>query len=207
MFRYFFLFVFAFTLVPAFSQKAPIKKVPVKASPSKAIAPPELNESIKEVASVIADSFNTPVATVERFIQEAMLMEQKEKIPATFFIGLAILESAGFSSYLYKNASNPFGMKATKEWKGEVFMMYHEGTMTAFRQYAGPKEAVQDFSKFLRSRRWYRDALACPVKDYDCFLEGLKANPEKKEPGYARDPEWANKIRRVINTYNLTELN
>ncbi len=203
MFRYFILFVFtAFTLQIGFSQKAPTRVLI-----SKPVAPIELSDAIKDVASVIADSFNTPVATVERFISEALIMEEKEKIPATFFIGLAILESAGFSSYLYKNASNPFGMKATKEWKGEVFMMYHEGTMTAFRQYAGPREAVQDFSKFLRSRKWYLDALACPVEDYGCFLEGLKANPEKKEPGYARDPEWANKIRRVINTYNLTELN
>jgi flagellum-specific peptidoglycan hydrolase FlgJ len=187
--------------VPSFAQKkvSPSKKAVVK-------APPELSSDLKDVARVVSDSFSSNPATVERFMQEALLLEKEEKVPATFFIGLAILESAGFSSFLYKNANNPFGMKATKEWKGEKFMMWHEGQMTAFRQYAGPREAVRDFSKFLRSRKWYRDALACPARDYDCFLEGLKANPEKKEPGYARDPEWANKIRRVITKYRLTEL-
>ncbi|MCC7244266.1 MAG: glucosaminidase domain-containing protein [Saprospiraceae bacterium] len=186
---------------PLFAQK--------KTSSSKKTTAPvvvELNSSLKNVAKVVADSFGSSPALVEDFMKEAMLLEKEQKVPATFFIGLAILESAGFSSFLYQNANNPFGMKATKEWKGKKFMMWHEGQMTAFRQYASPREAVRDFAKFLRSRKWYRDALACPARDYDCFLDGMKANPEKKEPGYARDPEWANKIRRVIIKYKLTEL-
>jgi flagellum-specific peptidoglycan hydrolase FlgJ len=179
------------------------QKAKTSKTASKAV---ELSTPIRRVAQVVSDSFGAPVATVEAFMKEALLLEKEEKIPATFFIGLAILESAGFSSHLYKNAKNPFGMKATKDWKGKKFMMWHEGANTAFRQYETPREAVRDFAKFLRGRKWYKDALACSSRDYDCFLEGLKANPEKKEPGYARDPAWADKIRRVIKKYELEVL-
>ncbi|MCA0238554.1 MAG: glucosaminidase domain-containing protein [Bacteroidetes bacterium] len=168
------------------------------------------NAALKEIAGVVSDSFGTPVATVEAFMNEALKLEQTDGVPATVFIGLAILESAGFSSYLYQKAKNPFGMKATAIWKGEKFMMWHEGKMTAFRQYETPGEAVRDFASFLRSRKWFADALKCPSGDAECFLEGLSAKQGKKswqyEPGYARDPEWANKIRRVIAKYKLQNL-
>ena len=169
-----------------------------------------LPSPLKSIAGVVSDSFGAPVATVEAFILEAMALERSEGIPATVFIGLAILESAGFSSYLYQKAKNPFGMKATNIWKGEKFMMWHEGKMTAFRQYDEPGDAVRDFASFLRSRKWFVDALRCPSGDSDCFLEGLSPKKGKKswqdEPGYARDPEWANKIRRVIAKYRLQDL-
>jgi flagellum-specific peptidoglycan hydrolase FlgJ len=35
----------------------------------------------------------------------------------------------------------------------------------------------------------------------------LSANWKKREPGYASDPEWPNKVRRVIKTYNLDMMN
>jgi flagellum-specific peptidoglycan hydrolase FlgJ len=170
---------------------------------------PQLS-SLKTIAGVVSDSFGAPASTVEAFMLQAITLEQDEGIPATVFIGLAILESAGFSSYLYQKAKNPFGMKATSIWKGEKFMMWHEGKMTAFRQYNEPGDAVRDFAAFLRSRKWFVDALRCPSGDSDCFLEGLSPKKGKKswqdEPGYARDPEWANKIRRVIAKYRLSEL-
>ena len=169
-----------------------------------------LSSSLKSIAGVVSDSFGAPAATVETFMREALALEKSEGVPATVFIGLAILESAGFSSYLYQKAKNPFGMKATSIWKGEKFMMWHEGKMTAFRQYDDPGEAVRDFAAFLRRRKWFADALRCPSGDSECFLEGLSPKKGDKswqdEPGYARDPEWANKIRRVIAKYQLHEL-
>lgn len=158
------------------------------------------------VAKMVSDSFGAPSMLVEEFIREAKALEKEEGIPATLFIGIAILESTGFTSYLYKNALNPFGMRATKIWHGPTFIMFHEGADAPFRKYETPRAAVRDFKAFLQSRKWFHDALQCPVNDIDCFLKGMSANPAKKEPGYARDPEWANKIRRVIRTYKLESL-
>ena len=170
-------------------------------------APPELPEKVREAARIVSDSFGAPVELVETFMREAIWLQKNEKVPAAAFVGLAILESAGFSSELYQKAKNPFGMKATKPlWTGPVHKMWHEGKMTDFRKYDTPRGAVQDFAKFLRSRKWFRDAFTCPADDYNCFINKMMADAEKKEPGYARDPEWGNKIRRVIKKYKLEPL-
>lgn len=175
--------------------------------PSALPAPPELPMKVKEAARIVSDSFGAPVELVETFMREAMWLQKNEKVPAAAFVGLAILESAGFSSELYQKAKNPFGMKATKPlWTGPVHKMWHEGKMTDFRKYDTPRGAVQDFAKFLRSRKWFRDAFTCPADDYNCFINKMMADAEKKEPGYARDPEWGNKIRRVIKKYKLEPL-
>lgn len=159
--------------------------------------------TIESVAKMISDTFGAPSNLVEEFIREAKKLEVSEGIPATAFIGIAILESTGFTSYLYQNARNPFGMRATPPWKGPTFVMWHEGDDAPFRKYNGPSEAVRDFAKFLHSRKWFRDALKCPSSDVECFLKGLSANKSKDEPGYASDPEWPNKIRKIIKKYGL----
>ncbi len=170
--------------------------------------PPKLLDAatIRGIAQVVSDSFGAQVGLVEEFIREAKEMERDEGIPATAFIGIAILESSGFTSYLYQHAKNPFGMRATKIWRGNTFVMWHEGTDSPFRKYDSPREAVRDFAAFLNSRKWFRDALACSTSDLECFLVSMSADTTKKEPGYAADPEWANKIRRVIKKYGLDRL-
>lgn len=159
--------------------------------------------TLRSIAQMISDSFGAEVALIEEFITEAKQLEKDKGIPATAFIGIAILESTGFTSYLYQNAKNPFGMRATAIWKGPTFVMYHEGADSPFRKYDTPGEAVRDFAAFLKSRKWFRDALLCQPTDVECFIKGLSADWKKKEPGYASDPEWPNKVRRVIKTYKL----
>ena len=131
---------------------------------------------VRNIAQVISDSFGAQVELIEEFIREAKQLEIDEKVPATAFIGIAILESTGFTSYLYQNAKNPFGMRATPPWEGDTFVMWHEGADSPFRKYETPGEAVRDFATFLRSRKWFRDALKCSPTDVECFIIGLSAN-------------------------------
>ena len=175
----------------------------VSTSPEHTPLSPLDSAVIEGIARIISDSFGAEVALVQEFIYEAKQLELDEKVPATLFIAIATLESTGFTSYLYQNARNPFGMRATSIWKGETFVMYHEGRDSKFRKYDSPRDAVRDFAKFLKSRKWFHDALKCPPSDTECFIKGLSANWKKKEPGYASDTEWPNKVRRVIKTYNL----
>jgi flagellum-specific peptidoglycan hydrolase FlgJ len=162
--------------------------------------------TFNSVAQMVSDSFGAPVELIEEFIREAKALEKDEGIPATAFIGIAILESTGFTSYLYKQALNPFGMRATKIWQGPTFVMFHEGADSPFRKYDSPRQAVRDFNSFLEKRRWFNDAIQCPPTDIEYFLSGMSANKTKKEPGYASDPEWPNKVRRVIKTYKLDKI-
>lgn len=184
--------------IPTFAQTS--------TTPKPAVPKTDTAPTIATIAKMVSDSFGAPVKLVEEFIREAKALEQDEGIPATAFIGIAILESSGFTSYLYKQAKNPFGMRATKIWQGPTFIMFHEGADAPFRKYNSPKEAVRDFKQFLLKRKWFADALTCPVTDVNCFLTGLSANKAKKEPGYASDPLWASKVKRVIKTYRLDQL-
>jgi flagellum-specific peptidoglycan hydrolase FlgJ len=161
---------------------------------------------VRTIAQMISDSFGAEISLIQEFIYEAKQLETDEKVPATAFIGIAILESTGFTSYLYQNAKNPFGMRATSIWKGPTFIMFHEGRDSKFRKYDTPRDAVRDFAVFLNSRKWFRDAFDCKPADVECFIKGLSPNWKKKEPGYASDPEWPNKVRRVIRTYKLESL-
>ncbi|HLP96487.1 MAG TPA: glucosaminidase domain-containing protein [Saprospiraceae bacterium] len=191
-------FAFAFLLfLPLFSEAQ-------SSISSNSVHPDTL--AVRNIARVVADSFGASLELLETFMFEAIAMEREEGIPASAFIGIAILESTGFTSYLFKNAMNPFGMRATRIWKGPTFMMWHEGEDSAFRKYNSPKEAVRDFGHFLHSRVWFKDAFACKDADLECFLTALKPNAALREPGYAADPEWANKVRRVIRTYGLEAL-
>ncbi len=191
-------------LILCFSANAQNRATSVLVKNNIAAAPD--SASLRDIAQMISDSFGAEIALVEEFIAQAKELEKAEKVPATAFIGIAILESTGFTSYLYQNAKNPFGMRATSIWKGPTFVMFHEGRDSKFRKYDSPKGAVRDFAKFLRSRKWFHDALKCPPSDVECFINGLSANWKKREPGYASDPEWPNKVRRVIRTYRLEAL-
>lgn len=161
---------------------------------------------VEGIARTISDTFGAELLLVQEFIYEAKQLEIDEKVPATAFIAIATLESTGFTSYLYQNARNPFGMRATSIWKGPTFVMYHEGRDSKFRKYDSPRDAVRDFANFLNSRKWFQDAMKCPPSDVECFIKGLSANWKKKEPGYASDTEWPNKVRRVIKKYHLEML-
>ena len=188
------MLILCFTSLYA-QNKAVVKPIPI-----------ENPVTYTSVAKMVSDSFGAPASLVEEFIREAKALEKDEGIPATAFIGIAILESTGFTSFLYKQALNPFGMRATKIWQGPTFVMFHEGADAPFRRYDSPRQAVRDFNAFLESRKWFNDALLCSVTDIECFLNGMSANRLKKEPGYASDPEWPNKVRRVIKTYKLDKL-
>ncbi|MDX2135153.1 MAG: glucosaminidase domain-containing protein [Saprospiraceae bacterium] len=160
----------------------------------------------QQIAAQIADVYGGPQEYIETFLLEAQKLEHEQGIPAPMVVGIAILESGGFSSFLFENARNPFGMRATYPWKGETFVMFHEGADAPFRKYAHAREAVQDFSVLLYSRVWLADALNCPDGDTNCYLQKLSASEKPKHPGYSRDPRWAEKIKGIIKRYGLDKL-
>lgn len=160
-----------------------------------------LSEEARSVAQAVSDSFGAPVEDIEAFIVEALMLQRDEGVPAIAVVGIAILESAGMTSYIYRNSGNPFGMKATPEWKGPVYEIWHEEGNTRFRRYKSSRGAVRDFSKLVRSRRWFADALQCPTENYGCFIDQLSRSA--KQPGFSADYEWGNKVKRVIASYNL----
>lgn len=168
--------------------------------------PNQLDAAEKKIAAQIASVYGGPQAYIEQFLLEAKILELEQGIPASMVVGIAVLESGGFSSFLFEHAKNPFGMRATHPWQGDTFVMYHEGADAPFRKYVHAKEAIQDFSVLLYSHAWLADALNCPDGDVNCYLNKLSASTKPKHPGYSRDPKWGEKIKGIIQRYGLKEL-
>jgi flagellar protein FlgJ len=62
-----------------------------------------------------------------------------------------------------------------------------------FRAYASPAESFADYAALMRNNPRYREVLA-NGRSAEGFAQGLQ------RAGYATDPDYADKLGRVINT-------
>lgn len=100
---------------------------------------------------------------------------------------------------------NLFGIKADGRWDGDrvsaMTLEYEDGIASrrneSFRAYASYAESFADYVNFLQSGPRYQDALA-HGGDRQRFIDGLH------RAGYATDPEYANKINRILNNELLS---
>ncbi|MFZ6813195.1 flagellar assembly peptidoglycan hydrolase FlgJ [Undibacterium sp. Rencai35W] len=125
-------------------------------------------------------------------------------IPAKFMLGQAALES-GWGKKEIKSVDgtpshNIFGMKATSQWKGKtvdaVTTEYVNGVayrkLEKFKAYDSYGEAFKDYAKLLTKNPRYENVIA-NAKDATSFAYGLQ------KAGYATDPQYANKLSKIIN--------
>lgn len=149
---------------------------------------------------------------VQSFIQThdsaAKAAEAATGIPASFMIAQAAHES-GWGRREIKGADgstshNIFGIKATPGWTGKVAEVttteYVDGkaqkVVAKFRAYGSYEEAFKDYARLLGSSERYRDVVARAQQGGGAasFAQGLQ------KAGYATDPDYADKLTRVINT-------
>ena len=126
----------------------------------------------------------------------------------------AALESAYGNSQLATKGNNLFGIKAGSSWKGEVVKfqtkefdgdngMYF--TTAAFRKYRSLAHCFEDYGSIIGRLSWYKDAVAAK-DDPIGFILGLAARPGK-EPGWATDPRYVEKILSVARNFGLISAN
>lgn len=99
------------------------------------------------------------------------------------------------------NSHNLFNIKADQSWQGNSVnvptLEYHQGIARQeradFRRYDDYAQSFDDYVNFLQSNPRYREALQ---------EGGDSANyaEELQRAGYATDPEYADKIKRLLNT-------
>ena len=112
-----------------------------------------------------------------------------------------INKSDGNSSF------NLFNIKSDKSWQGEkankMTLEFEQGTpvkkQASFRAYDSIKESVNDFVQFLIENPRYQEALQNTAKQA-AFLDSLQ------KAGYATDPNYADKIKQVLNHTELKTL-
>lgn len=148
-----------------------------------------------------------PRAFVERVWPQAVEASRATGIPARFLVAQAALET-GWGKYELKNADgtpsfNLFNIKAGRSWSGDTVRTatteYVNGAATRenarFRSYASYADSFRDYANLIRNNPRY--AAVVGQSDATAFARGLQA------AGYATDPNYADKLARIINGNTL----
>lgn len=142
---------------------------------------------------------------VDRVTADAKAAEASTGIPAAFMISQAALET-GWGKKEIKmadgsNSFNLFGIKAGSNWKGPTTEIttteFINGKATkvkaSFRAYSSYEEAFNDYAKLMKESPRYQNVVASGGSAHSFATSLQKA-------GYATDPQYAEKLGRVINT-------
>ena len=136
---------------------------------------------------------------IARYRDVAIKEMRQHGIPASITMAQGLLESAAGESELAKKANNHFGIKCTSDWKGPSVKKDDDRKDECFRKYAHPEESFDDHSQFLKRDR-YSSLYSLKPTDYKGWAHGLRS------AGYATDPHYATKLIKLIDEYDLHEL-
>jgi flagellar protein FlgJ len=146
----------------------------------------------------------TPAARdfIDRLWPHAQAASQASGIPAPFLLAQAALETGWGRAELQhadgRPSYNVFGIKAGKSWNGPVVEAttteYVDGVpqqrIERFRAYASYGEAFQDYLRLLAGNSRYGAVMG--AGNAREFALGLQ------RAGYATDPNYADKLTRII---------
>ena len=119
-------------------------------------------------------------------------------IPASITLAQGCLESGNGNSDLAVKANNHFGIKCHNDWKGQTYHKKDDDPgKSCFRKYRNAAESFRDHSDFLRYRDRYAFLFDLEITDYKGWCYGLK------KAGYATDPEYAERLIKIIEDYRL----
>lgn len=149
----------------------------------------------------------TPQDFIATLTPAAVDSAKMTKIPASFVLADAALESAWGSSQLTVQARNLFGVKADASWDGPILQMvtreFYKGhwcrTTADWRKYDTWAEAINDHALFLLTNPRYKPAFS-HCDDSEAFARAVSA------AGYATDPQYAEKVCSIIRKYDLTRI-
>ena len=136
---------------------------------------------------------------IEQYKQIAIEQEQEHKIPACITLAQGLLESGAGKSELATKANNHFGIKCHKDWTGDTYSHDDETAAECFRKYRKARDSYEDHSLFLQRPR-YASLFQLEITDYKGWAHGLR------QCGYATDPTYAAKLIKLIEDYELTNL-
>lgn len=118
-------------------------------------------------------------------------------VPASITLAQGILESGAGQSRLATEGNNHFGIKCHKGWTGRSMRHTDDAPNECFRAYDEPGDSFRDHSDFLRYRDRYKFLFDLDRTDYKGWAYGLK------QAGYATDPQYAAKLIKYIEDYDL----
>ncbi|MEO8172050.1 MAG: glucosaminidase domain-containing protein [Sediminibacterium sp.] len=138
-------------------------------------------------------------AYVNAYKEIAITEMMRTGVPASITLAQGILESQYGESDLVKGSNNHFGIKCKTEWTGPKIYHDDDEKGECFRVYATAEESFIDHSDFLKTRPHYAFLFKLDPTDFDGWAKGLK------KAGYATNPQYPQKLLRVINDFNLQQ--
>lgn len=154
---------------------------------------------------------SSPKPYVTAYIEEFKLLAidemQRSGIPASITMAQAILESNAGQSTLSRQSNNHFGIKCKEYWEGQTYFHPDDdldvnGRLipSCFRKYPSIAASYEDHSAFLMTSPKYSHLFTFDKTAYADWAEGLEIC------GYASDENYAEKLIRTIELYELHEL-
>ena len=137
-------------------------------------------------------------AYLEKYAGFAVEEMLRSGVPASITLAQGMLESNYGRSELAVKANNHFGIQCHGDaWKGKRYEHMDAGELRQFRKYKSVLESYEDHSNFLLKNKRYAFLFELERTDYKGWARGLK------KAGYAEDPEYANKLIRVVEMFGL----
>lgn len=159
-------------------------------------------------ASVLPEQFESPEHFVRTLLPVAERISADTGIDPRLMVAQAALETGWGRHMIQGDGSQPsynlFGIKADSRWQGDAVTIttteFREGVpmkeRADFRAYPDYESSFRDYVAFLESNPRYRDVLASADQP-DVFARKLQ------EAGYATDPQYGDKINRIMNRDSL----
>jgi flagellar protein FlgJ len=156
-------------------------------------------------------SFNNAEEFVSAVWEHAKTAAEKIGLNPAVMVAQAALETGWGKHIINKSdgnsSNNLFNIKSDKSWEGDkaskVTLEFEQGTpvkkQASFRAYESIKESVNDFVDFLTQNPRYEEALQKTAQPNE-FLDSLQ------KAGYATDPNYASKIKKVLNSSELKNI-
>lgn len=142
---------------------------------------------------------------VQAHTQAAERVAQESGIPAAFMLGQAAHETGWGKRAIRdeqgRDSHNLFGIKAGANWTGPVAVATTTEVIDGraikvkarFRAYASAEESFRDYANLIGNSPRYAGVMQARG-DAQSFARNLQ------KAGYATDPQYADKLGRVINT-------
>ena len=136
---------------------------------------------------------------IRTYADECIRQMKRHKIPASITMAQGLIETGAGSSRLARDGNNHFGIKCHRAWQGQRIYADDDLKGECFRKYRSAGDSYEDHSNFLKQPR-YRVLYTYQITDYEAWARGLQ------QCGYATNKGYANMLIKVIEQYELYEL-
>lgn len=136
---------------------------------------------------------------IRTYADECIRQMQRHKIPASITMAQGLVETGAGTSRLAREGNNHFGIKCHRAWQGQRIYADDDLKGECFRKYLSAGDSYEDHSNFLKQPR-YKVLYTYSITDYQSWARGLQ------QCGYATNKGYANMLIKVIEQYELYEL-